>query len=68
MTEFRFSKLMYRSGDPITIPLELCYITKRETSKAQIELVEPFVISKTRSFYFLLYLHSKPHLNTKREY
>ena len=30
-----FRKLMYRSGDPFTIPLELCYITKRETSKAQ---------------------------------
>ena len=62
---------MYMSGDPITMSLELCFITKRETSKAQQYFVVRFVISKICSLYFLLgvrqYLHSKPHLNTKHE-
>ena len=50
MTYFRFHKLMYRSEDPFTIPLELCYIIKQETRKAQ----EQFVISRPCYLYFLL--------------
>ena len=62
MTHFRFRKQMCRSWDPFIIPLELCYITKRETSKAQLYFVEQFVISKPCSLYFLLIcmMNTKP--------
>ena len=65
MAYFQFRKLMYRSGDPFTIPLELYYITKRETSKAKtvscgdLSFPKHFARGKTRN------PHSKPNLNTK---
>ena len=63
---------MYWSGNPFSIPLELCYITEREISKAQqyfcganchFQNLFPLLFARDKTGY----LHHKPQLNTKPE-